>query len=576
MIHDDRIIFGRLRLVGAGFLLLGLLIAGQLFRVQVMAHDFYSALASDQHDFIQRLFPVRGQILTRDPKTGEEHLLATNRKLALVYADPAEIKDPKTTAQKLAPVLGMDEADLYAKLSDPKYQYRPLKHQVPDDIKAQVLALQLTGISTTDEDWRYYPEGTAGAQVLGFVGTAADGSRVGHYGIEGYFDQELAGSQGSLSSEHDSLGNVIAMGTQSGTPAKDGDNLILTLDRNIEYVVCQKLKDWVAKYQAERGSVIILEPKTGVIAMCNAPAFDPNAYNQVADASVYNNTAIYGAYEPGSVFKAITMAAALETGKVTPNTPFNDTGSVQLGPNTIHNADPKPRGLVTMTDVLDFSLNTGLVEVVSRLGPAVFRQYVRDFGFGQKTGIELQTELPGSTDSLEHSGDIWSATASFGQGISVTPLQLALAYAAFANNGLLMKPMIVAETDHAGGTKDASRPLAVRRVLSERAAKMITAMLVNVVEKGEGKRAAVPGYWIAGKTGTAQIPKVGGGGYEVGSTIGSFAGFGPVEDPKFVMVVRIDRPQGVQFAESSAAPLWGDIAKYLLNYYEVPPTRPVK
>ncbi len=329
--------------------------------------------------------------------------------------------------------------------------------------------------------------------------------------------------------------------------------------------------------QAERGSVVILEPKTGaVIAMCNAPTFDPNAYSQVTDAAVYNNTAIFGAYEPGSVFKAITMAAALDTGKVTPDTPFNDNGPVQIGPNVIHNADPKPRGLVTMTDVLDFSLNTGLVEVVSRLGPEVFRQYVRDFGFGQKTGIELQTESPGSTEELEHTGEIWSATASFGQGISVTPLQLALAYTAFADNVVLMKPMIVAETDHADGTVDAAHPVAVRRVLSERAAKLITAMLVSVVEKGEGKHAAVPGYWIAGKTGTAQIPKTGGGGYEVGSTIGSFAGFGPIEDPKFVMVVRIDRPQGVNFAESSAAPLWGDIAKYLLDYYEVPPTRPVK
>lgn len=577
MISDERVIFGRLRLVGAAFAVLGLVIVGQLFRIGILQHDFYSALASDQHEYIQRLFPARGKILARDPKTGVASVLATNRKLALVYAEPPKIADAHHAAYVLAPILQMDEIELYGKLSDVQYRYRPIKRQLDDETKAKVEALGLAGIGLVDEDWRYYPEGTAGAQMLGFVGSAADGGRKGLYGIEGWFNRELTGTSGALTAERDSLGHVIATGVSQGTPAKDGDNLVLTIDRTVEYRVCHELEAWVAKYQAERGSVVILDPKTGaIIAMCNAPTFDPNTYSQVHDASVYNNTAIFGAYEPGSVFKTITMAAALEAGKVAPDTLFDDPGEVRIGPHVIRNSDLKAHGLVTMREVLALSLNTGMVEVVSRLGTEAFRQYVNDFGFGAKSGIELQTEVAGSVASLEKAGDIWSATASFGQGITVTPLQLALAYGAIANGGTLMKPMIVAEIDRPDGTKAVTRPSAVRRVVSERTAQQMTAMLTNVVEEGHGKRAGVPGYWVAGKTGTAQISRSGGGGYEADSNIGSFAGFAPASDPKFVMVVRVDRPQGVQFAESSAAPLFGDIAKFLLDYYEVPPTRPVK
>ncbi len=564
----------RLRLVRIGFFAVGLLLVAQLFRVQVLSHDFYAALAEGQHDLFQHLFPERGKIYARDHQSGDQtFLLATNRTLNLLYAEPFRIKNPINEARALAPILGVEAAELEAKISSPTERYRVLGRKLDDETREKIEALKLEGIGFSKEDFRYYPEGSAGAQMLGFVGEN-DKGKSGRYGIEGWFDKDLAGAQGYLQSEKDSRGRVIAVGNRTLQPAKDGDDVVLTVDRTVQYVACKKLEEWVTRFGAAKGSLAIIEPKTGaIIALCNAPTFDPNEYNKIDSIDVYNDTAIFEPYEPGSVFKAFTMAAGLDTGKITPTSTFDDPGEIKIGPFTIRNSDLKAHGLVDMTTVLAESLNTGLVDVVHRVGAASFLSYVRDFGFGQKSGVELHSESAGNIDPLTQKGDIWSATGSFGQGITVTVLQLAMAYGAIANDGTLMKPYVVDEIRHADGSVETRGPKIVRRVISERAAQLLSGMLVATVEKGHGKRAGVPGYWIGGKTGTAQIPRKEGGGYEVGATIGTFAGFGPVDDPKFAMVVRVDRPEGVQFAESSAAPLFGDIAKFLMNYYRIPPTR---
>lgn len=564
----------RLRVIRLGFFAVGLVIVGQLFRVQVLQHDFYSALAEGQHDLFRQLFPERGRIYARDGGAGDQtFLLATNRKLNLLYAEPYRIKNPGMTAKALAPILNVDPAELLPKLSSAQEHYHVLAHKLDDGTRARIEALGLDGLGFTEEDFRYDPEGTAGAQMLGFVGRNESGQG-GRYGIEGWFDQELSGAQGYLESQKDSVGRLIAVGNHTIKPAKDGSDLVLTIDRTVQYVACQKLEAAVQAHQAERGSVIILDPKTGaLIAVCNAPTFDPNDYGKVDDASVYNDTAIFNAYEPGSVFKTITMAAGIDTGKITPDTTFDDPGEVKIGPFTIRNADLKAHGTVSMTDVLAQSLNTGIDFVVGKVGPATFLKYARDFGFGEKTGITLQSEGAGDISQLERKGDIWAATGAFGQGVTATVLQLAAAYGAIADGGTLMKPYVVDQIRKSDGQVVVTKPQPVRQVVTARTANLLTGMLVAVVEKGEGHRAQVPGYWIGGKTGTAQIPNANGPGYEVGPTIGTFAGFGPIDDPKFVMVVRIDRPKDVQYAESSAAPLFGDIAKFLMDYYRIPPTR---
>lgn len=564
----------RLRAIRIGFFLFGFLILGQLFRIQVLGHDFYAALAEGQHDLFRHLFPQRGKIYARDMASGErEYLLATNRSLHLLYAEPFRLKDPLAAARAIAPILGEEPAAIADKISKKDERYRVLARKLDDETRERVEALGLEGIGFSKEDFRFYPEGAVGAQLLGFVGESERG-RSGRYGVEGWFDKELAGAQGYLESEKDPGGRAIAVGNRTIKPAKDGVDLVLTIDRTIQYVACRKLEQWVVRHGASQGSVVIIEPATGaVIALCNAPSFDPNEYGKVEDVGVYNDAATFDAYEPGSIFKPIAMAAGIDTEKVSPTTPFDDPGEVKIGPYTIRNSDLKAHGRVTMTEVLTESLNTGMVEVAHRLGALTFLKYVRDFGFGQKPGLELQSEVAGNIEPLERKGDIWSATGSYGQGITVTALQMASAYATLANDGMMMKPYVVEEVRHPDGTTEKRSPKAVRRVISERAARLISGMLTAVVERGHGTRAGVPGYWIGGKTGTAQIARSDGPGYEVGATIGSFAGYGPIDDPKFAMVVRIDRPKDVQFAESSAAPLFGDIAKFLLDYYQIPPTR---
>lgn len=553
--------------------LLGVLLVLQLFRLQVIDHRFYAALASGQHDIYQELFPDRGEIFVQE-RGGTLFPVAVNRNLTLVWADLRAVDNPTRAAKVLAEVLGLDELELKTKLSRTDDPYEPIAHFVSDEQVASIKQHELLGIGFRPEDTRIYPERGFGGHVLGFLGSNESGERVGRYGLEGFYDELLRGVQGFLRGERDPAGRLIAVAGRAFEPAKDGADLILTIDRRLQFFACEKLREAVQWHGARGGSVVVLNPKTGaVLAMCGAPDFDPNTYREVEDVAFYNNPALFVDYEPGSVFKAITMAAALDTDAVGPQTTYVDEGRVEIGPHTIKNSDNKSYGTQTMTEVLEQSLNTGAIFAMRKTGQQSFKSSVERFGFGEMAGIDVQSEVRGDVRALDEKGEIYFATASFGQGITVTPLQLASAFAAIANGGKLMQPYVVASVREEDGTLRETRPEIRRQVISERTAKLLSAMLVSVVERGHGKRAGVDGYYIAGKTGTAQIPKKDGPGYEPGAHIGTFVGFGPVEDPVFAMAVRIDRPRDVQFAESSAAPLFGKIAQFLLQYYQIPPSR---
>ncbi len=569
---------GRLVLFRAVILLFLCAIAARLFVLQVLTHDFYAALASDQHSIFERLFPARGAIYLSDPKSEDGRFpAAVNKSLSLVYSDNRAVDDPAATARQLAPLLEMEESELLGRLADRTDPYEPLKRKVPENVADRVRALELPGIGFAREQYRFYPDNSASGQVVGFVGSRENGEKVGRYGIEGRWNQELTGEQGYLAAEKDPVGRWIGSAERNFRPAVDGAELTLTIDRNIQYVVCEKLKAAVARHGASGGTVVIMDPRTGaVIAMCSAPDFDPNDFSAAVDMGVYNNPAIFYSYEPGSIFKPVTMAAALDAGKVLPNTVYHDEGQMVIGPFTIRNSDGKANGWQTMTQVLEKSLNTGAIFAARQLGNEDFLKYVENFGFGRPTGIELDSETGGNISSLRKSGDIWSATGSFGQGISVTPLQVVAAYGALANGGKLMRPYVVAEVRRGGGEAVRTEPTVVRQVITKRASTLIGGMLVNVVESGHGARAGVPGYYVAGKTGTAQIARGDGQGYEPDAFIGSFVGYAPVDDPAFVMLTKIDRPQDVKFAESSAAPLFGDIAGFLLQYMRIPPDRIIR
>ena len=437
--------------------------------------------------------------------------------------------------------------------------------------------LAVAGLGFSLSAYRFYPEANIGANLIGFYGYDDQGvNQAGRYGLEEFFNQELAGRPGSIKVERDAKGDAIIINDREYQKAEDGDDLILTINRSIQYLACQKLNQAVLKHGADGGSVIIMEPTTGaILAMCSNPDYDGNNYQEVADIKVYTNPAIFSQYEPGSIFKAITMAMALDQGKVTPQTTYNDTGRVKLNNYIIENSDRKANGVQNMRDVLNKSLNTGAIFAMRQIGADVFGDYLKNFGFGEKTGIELAGESKGDIKSFlkKPAQEIYAATASFGQGIAVTPLQMISAFQALANNGRQMKPYLVKEIIKPDGSKITTAPMLVGRVISEKAATIIDGMLVDVVENGHGKKAGVAGYWVAGKTGTAQVPRKDGRGYQVGAHIGSFAGFAPVDDPKFVMLVRIDQPRDVEWAESSAAPLFGELAEYMLNYWQVPKQR---
>ncbi|MDD5252204.1 MAG: penicillin-binding protein 2 [Patescibacteria group bacterium] len=552
-------------------------IVGRLFILQVISHGFYAALAIDQHGIYEQLFPQRGTVYLHDPDAaGGIFPVAVNKTLTLVFADGRRIKDATEAAKSLAPLLGLDEAALKEKLSQANDPYVPLQHRVLPETADKIRALNLDGIQFSEESFRFYPEKESACHITGFVGSGNERESVGRYGVEGRWDRELTGDRGVLEGERGQLGQWIGAASRVFQPAKDGADVILTIDRNIQYVACRKLKEAVAKHGADGGALVIIDPKTGaVLAMCGVPDYDPNDYAAVTDMRAFNNPAIYFVYEPGSVFKPFTLAAAIDAGKIAPNTSYEDTGAVKIGGFTIRNSDGKANGWQTMTQVLEKSLNTGTIFAVRQLGAEDFRRYVEQFGFGTATGVELDYEAAGSVDALANKGDIWSATGSFGQGITVTPLQLAAAYGALANGGKLMKTHVVSEVRGSDGLVKRVEPTAVRQVVSQRTAGLVAGMLASVVENGHGKRAGVPGYYVAGKTGTAQIPRKDGRGYETEVSIGSFAGFAPVDDPAFAMVVVLDRPRDVEWAESSAAPLFGDIAKYLLQYMKIPPTRAV-
>lgn len=606
----------RVRILAWFFIIITAIAIGRLFDLQVLKGDFYAALASGQHELYQRLFPERGSIYVVENAGGKQVLfpLVTNQKLSTLYAVPVSITDPTSTAETLYGVIGPSEGvegeykqylassteavsaavsdgtlggfsgimdrkafevgKLIAVLSKPGRRYEVIRRKVPEDVIAKIKALDLAGIGASEEVWRYYPEQGMGGHIFGFLGYSGD-ERVGMYGLEGYFNKELSGEFGEIRSQRDAVGNMLAVGDSSIKDKTDGSDLVLTIDRAIQFKACQELYLQVQNTKAKGGSIVVMEPKTGaILAMCSFPDYDPGKYSKVDGAAVYNNPAIFTAFEPGSVFKAITMAAAIDAGKISPDTAYVDTGVSDYGKYKIRNYNDKVYGRQTMTGVLENSINTGVIFAMKAMGTQAFAKYVRAFGFGEYTGIELSKEAPGNVANLNTKSEINFATATFGQGITATPLQMVTAVSAIVNGGKLMKPYIVSQVVSSDKKVQNFSPKVVREVISPRSSSLVSAMLVSVVETGHANGAKIPGYRIGGKTGTAQVPKKG-GGYQDDSVVNtSFVGFAPYKDPKFVMYVNIMEPQTLRTGEGSASPVFGAVGKFILQYYNVPYDNP--
>lgn len=607
-----------------GCLAFGILVL-RLVDLQIIQHGHFSDIADAQRKRAADLIPHRGTIYVQEGKGGDIFPLASNAKAWIAYAVPRNMKDPEGAAKVLAPELvayrqrqdavkkdiiektGQNEllqfapspspspdavtptpepspsaeeniatlqAQLIEKFDQHTDPFEPLlrPYEVLDDKLLIFLQQQkIQGIVLEEEEGRTYPEGSLAAHVIGYVGFN-DTRRVGRYGTEGYFDSILRGDLGFLSGERDTSGRIIGVARSEFSAAQDGADVVLTIDRVVQAFAEQELARGVQRYRAERGSIVIMNPKTGdIVAMATYPTFDPNAYFAVRDARVQTNPIISDSFEPGSILKPIIMAGAINDSLVTPETTMVDNGPVHVSKFTINTFDGKHRGVQTMTQVLEQSNNIGMVWVAQKMGAERMYDYLRRFGFGERTGVELDGETQTSLKEPQKWNVATIATTGFGQGIAVTPIQALNGINAIANNGMLMQPHIVHSIKVGDADTKIIPPAPVRRVVSPATAEKVSAMMVSVIENGVAGLARVPGYYLAGKTGTAQVADDM-GKYSQDKKIITFAGFGPVPDPKFSILIKLDNPYGLSFASGTAAPMFHNIASKLLTYYQVPPS----
>lgn len=565
---------GRISIVVVAIFFISFALLFRLFQKSILEHKQYLAMAEDQY-YIKQVDPSqRGKIYAQDFSTKQNYPIATNIEKYSITIVPRNVKDKNELAKKLAPLLSMDAKDLFNQINNDKAYLPPIQHKLEKEKIDKIIdsGINLTGVYILPENVRYYPEDNLASQILGFVNSEGKGN----YGIEGYYDDQLRGRGGMTIGEKDTLGRIISVVEKEDV--KDGTDLVLTIDHNAQFMAEQILKNAIQKYQADNGSLIVMESNTGkIVAMASSPDFNPNNFNQVSkdQQNLFLNPVISNVYEPGSIFKPLIMSAAVNEAKVEPDTEGVFSNFTTVQGYEIHTAQDKAFGRETMTQVLENSDNVAMIWVADQLGNDTMFKYLDSYGFGHKTGIDLEGETTGSILQLKKWKDIDRATMSFGQGISTTPLQMLEAINAIANNGVMMKPYIVDKMVRPEKGESVTQPKEVGKIISEDTSNKLKAMMVSVVVRGHGKKAQVSGYNIAGKTGTAQVPKPAseGGGYYDDKHVGSFAGFFPADNPRFSMLVKLDNPKNTDWAEASAAPTFGEMAKWMLDYYQIPPSQ---
>ncbi|MBP1765075.1 MAG: spoVD 2 [Firmicutes bacterium] len=544
-----------------------LVLMGRIAWVQFIDGKNLTEKATQQLQESRSLQSPRGAIFDRNGRK-----LAVSGMTKSLYVNPAVLNiDPEEAANLLAPVLEMTPADLKERLSR-KSNFVWLKRTMEPDKSQEVIDIikdrKLTGFEFEEESRRYYPNDMLAAQVLGFVGT----DDVGLDGIEMSLDKTIKGERIKKVFETDSHGIPIFRSIFSYTTHNQGKNVYLTLDSTIQFIAEKSLDAAMARTQARAATVIIMNPKTGeILAMANRPSYNPNYFYKYGQKE-WKNRAVSDLYEPGSTFKSIVAAAALQEKLVRANEIFMDNGYIDVSGRIIRNWDGGGGGALSFIDIIKNSVNTGFVQVGLRVGAAKLNEYVRAFGFGQITGIELPGEEEGLLFGVKNMSASDLASMSIGQGVAVTPLQLVTAVAAIANDGVLLKPHIVREVRAEDGTVERmANAEPVRQAISPETAKELVGMLEKVVSEGGGQKAIVKGYHFAGKTGTAEKLRQDGGGYESGHYIASFVGFGPVEDPQVVALVVIDDPRGVYYGGQIAAPVFSEIMTQVVRYLNLSP-----
>ena len=551
-------------LVLIGCLVFGVtVIVGRLVYYQVIKHVELQREADEQRTREKEQPPSRGYIADVNG-----HILALDVMEWDVSVSPTLVYDRAEMADRLSELLGLPRAEVSATLTA-EAPWIQLATGVDYETGELIASLQADGIMCDPQPQRFYPEGDLTAHVLGIVNSTS----TGFYGVEGYYNQLLRGNNGQRRFEQNATGQELPIPPLGEIPSQAGTSLILTLDRNVQFIAEQELQRALETYDAEGGTVVIMEPQTGaILAAVSYPSYDPNDFAH-ADPELLSDPVVSKMWEPGSIFKIITWAAGLDSGTISPGTTFYDEGTLEIGGRVIYNSDRQGHGLVTMADGLVQSLNTVAAFASTSMGKESFYTYLRRFGFGKLTEVDLDSEGPGM---MKQPGDPdWFpsdlGTNSFGQGIAVTPMQMIAAVSAVANQGILMKPHIVSEyvvKEEAGTRTVPVEPEVVRHAISKETAETLTGLLVQVVEEGAVK-AQVSGYRIAGKTGTAEIPTP--YGYDPEDTIASFVGYAPADDPQFIVLVKLDRPTASPWGSQTAAPTFKAIAERLFAYMQIPP-----
>ncbi|MGE4554906.1 MAG: peptidoglycan D,D-transpeptidase FtsI family protein [Candidatus Paceibacterota bacterium] len=580
--HEEKIFLNRARLSYFFIVICFLLLVYRLYQLQIIQHQNFIEVAEASRKTEQILPPHRGEIYFQD-KEGNLILVATNRLCYLLYAVPKEIEEPEKIAHFLVETFKNYQTEIevpsfeeiFKKLSKENDPYEPILKEITNEELVQTIKeATLKGIYFQEGECRYYPYDSLAAHVIGFVSSGDDGNIKGRYGLEAYYDSLLSGEEGVFEGFKDAFGRLIHFFSFKEKEVKNGVNLVVTIDKNIQMAAEKALSKLIEGREAQGGNIIVMEAKTGkILAMAQYPSFNLNEYKKVKDYSLFLNSAVQERYEPGSVIKTITMAAGLDASKVTPETTYIDKGYYEIGGYKIVNYNNEVYGKVNMYKVLERSINTGAIFVANQLGVNLLRSYFKVFGFTEPTGIDLPYEVVGDLSNLEYPkyNPTYLATASYGVGISVTPIRLVQAYAVLANQGRSVAPYLLEKVIEENGSSFSMAPSETpQSIIKPETSAAIMKMLVSVIENGFGGNAKIKGYSLAGKTGTAFIADKN-GGYTT-DEIHTFIGIFPASNPRYVILVKMEKPKYGKGAASHTVTLaFKEVEQFLINYYNISP-----
>ena len=565
----------RFRFLSLLIVLFVLVIVARLFYVQIIHGSDYSQLADRQYATPLGNIFDRGAIFFKE-KNGELASAATLSSGFAISINPSKIDDTEKIYESINKITPIDHSDFVYKAGKKEDPYEEITHRIGKDEADKVDALKIPGLKIQKEKWRFYPGNETASRIIGFVGYNDDNKFQGRYGVERYYEDILSRENNSIyvnffAEVFSDLGKGIF-----NNNAHEGD-IVLTIEPEVERSLHQELKKIMNDYDSDLAGGIIINPKTGAIyAMEVLPGFDPNNIRAIKSNSLLNNPLVENVYEMGSIIKPLTLAAGIDAGAVNAKTTYTDNGFVVLNNLKINNYDGKGRGTITMQEALNQSLNTGMVFVMQKLGRDRFRDYMLSYGFGKETGIDLPGETSGLVKNLQSTRDVEYATASFGQGIAMTPIETVRALSVLGNGGYLIEPHLIDTIDYKSGLsrKPSYNNTEAKQVITRKTSEEITRMLVEVVDKALlGGVVKIPEYSVAAKTGTAQISEENGKGYSSDRFLHSFFGYFPAYDPQFLIFLYTVNPKGVSFASHTLTYPFSRLTKFLLNYYEIPPDR---